>query len=63
VLAPIYVDFTTIVEPGSIGSIEADGNAAVEYYTIQGVRVSGDNLTPGIYIRRQGNNASKILVK
>ncbi|MDE6488580.1 MAG: calycin-like domain-containing protein, partial [Paramuribaculum sp.] len=45
VLAPIYVDFTTIVEPGSIGSIDADNNAPVEYYTIQGVRVSGDNLT------------------
>ncbi|MDE6100435.1 MAG: hypothetical protein K2G01_05265, partial [Paramuribaculum sp.] len=63
VLAPIYVDFTTIVEPGSIGSIDADNNAPVEYYTIQGVRVSGDNLTPGIYIRRQGENATKILVK
>ncbi len=63
VLAPIYVDFTTIKNPSAIDSIDADNNAPVEYYTIQGVRVSGDNLTPGIYIRRQGNNVSKILVK
>ena len=63
VLAPIYVDFTTIKNPSAIDSIDADNNAPVEYYTIQGVRVSGDNLTPGIYIRRQGSNVSKILVK
>jgi penicillin-binding protein-related factor A (putative recombinase) len=34
-----------------------------EYYTLQGIKVSVDRLTPGIYIRRQGTKATKILVK
>ena len=29
----------------------------------QGVRVAADRLTPGIYIVRQGNRATKVLVK
>ena len=40
-----------------------NGNAPVEYYNINGMRVNGGNLTPGIYIRRQGTNVQKILVK
>lgn len=40
-----------------------NSNAPVEYYNLQGIRVNGDNLTPGIYIRRQGTEVSKILVK
>lgn len=37
--------------------------APVDYYNLQGVRIEGDNLTPGLYIRRQGDKATKILVK
>lgn len=37
--------------------------SAVEYYTLQGVRVSADNLSTGIYIRRAGNKTSKIYVR
>ncbi len=42
---------------------DGDTNAPVEFYNLQGARVNGENLAPGIYIRRQGNNAKKILVK
>lgn len=35
----------------------------IEYYNLQGVRVSTDNITPGIYIKRQGTKTSKILVR
>lgn len=45
-----------------IADVELDANAPVEFYNLQGVRVQGD-LAPGLYIRRQGNNATKILVK
>lgn len=38
-----------------------DDNAPVEYYNLQGVRVA--NPTNGLYIRRQGNTATKVLVK
>ncbi|MDO4320073.1 MAG: hypothetical protein Q4C34_05805 [Bacteroidales bacterium] len=39
---------------------EADGEA--EFYTLQGVRVEGE-LVPGVYIRRQGNTASKVYIR
>ncbi len=38
-----------------------DSNAPVEYYNLQGVRV--DNPANGLYIRRQGNNVTKVIVK
>ncbi len=47
-----------------VESVSADNSdAPVEIYTLQGVRVSETNLTPGFYIRRQGRHASKILVR
>ena len=39
----------------------ADENAPVEYYNLQGVRVA--NPESGLYIKRQGNKATKVLVK
>jgi hypothetical protein len=39
----------------------SDSNAAVEYYNLQGIRVN--NPQNGLYIRRQGKNVSKVLVK
>lgn len=38
-------------------------DAPVEYYNINGQRVSGESLVPGVYIRRQGNTATKVYVK
>jgi hypothetical protein len=49
-------------EVDGITDITADNNAAVEYFNLQGVRVNGD-MTPGLYIRRQGNEVSKVVVK
>ena len=40
---------------------DADSAAPVEYYNLQGIRVTGD--TPGVYIRRQGSTTTKVLVK
>lgn len=48
----------------AIDGIEIDSaNAPVEFYNLNGVRVNGDSLAPGIYIRRQGNDVKKILVR
>lgn len=44
-------------------NIDTDSNTEVEYYNLQGVKIHSDNLVPGIYIRRQGNKTSKILVR
>lgn len=47
-----------------VDAIEVDNsNAPVEYFNLQGMRVNGDNLTPGIYVKRQGSKATKIYVK
>jgi len=46
-----------------IETVEADAdNAPVEYYTIAGVRVVGEP-APGLYIRRQGEKVSKVVVR
>lgn len=50
-------------EAAGINAIEADNsNAPVEYYNLQGVRLSSDNLPAGIYIRRQGTEVKKVHV-
>ena len=57
----LYVtNFEEVVNTG-IEGVVVDGNEAVEYYNLQGVRVA--NPENGIYIRRQGNKATKVLVK
>ena len=38
-----------------------DENAPVEYFNLQGVRVAEP--AAGLYIRRQGNNVAKVMVK
>lgn len=48
-------------EPSGIESITgADDNAPVEYYNLQGVRVA--NPESGVYIRRQGTTATKVMM-
>lgn len=39
-----------------------NSNAPVEYFNLNGVRMNGE-LTPGLYITRQGTNVSKVIVK
>lgn len=48
----------------AIEGIGIDGeNGPVEYFNLQGVRVSADNLTPGFYIVRQGSKTAKVLIR
>lgn len=60
---PITVTFNGKADVDAITSVEVDANAPVEYYNLNGVRVNGDNLSAGVYVRRQGNKVSKVLVK
>ncbi|MBJ2188573.1 MAG: hypothetical protein JFR41_08120 [Muribaculaceae bacterium] len=55
-LYPVKVSATS-----GIAGVEADANAPVEYYNLQGVRVAEP--ANGLYIRRQGNTATNVLVK
>ncbi len=54
----VYSDYA---EYSSVESIIADDNAPVEYFNLQGMRV--ENPTSGIYIRRQGSDVKKVMVK
>lgn len=48
-------------DKSGIEGIEADNNAPVEYFNLQGVRVA--NPENGLYIRRQGAEVSKVYVR
>lgn len=52
----------TLPDPAGVENIASDNvNAPVEFFNLQGVRV--DNPSTGIFIRRQGSNVNKIVVK
>ena len=45
----------------AITAVEAENDAPVEYFNLQGVRV--ENPVNGLFIRRQGNNVSKVVIR
>ncbi len=55
------------VKVSSVSAIENitanDSGAPAEFFNLNGVRVNGEALTPGLYIKRQGGKATKVLVK
>ena len=64
--AVINCDWAPIAEASGITSVAQDvdlENAVKEYFTIDGMKVSPDNLTPGIYIVRQGRKVSKTVIR
>ena len=48
-------------DSSAIENVEAESDEAVEYYNLQGVKVA--NPENGLYIMKQGNKATKVLVK
>ena len=61
-----YPKLTLTTEPldimtSGIDAISGENGAAVEFFNLQGVKVSGNE--PGIYVRRQGNKTTKVIVK
>lgn len=49
-------------DDNGVADIELDQDAPVQYFNLQGVAVQGE-LTPGLYITRQGAKVSKVVVK
>ncbi len=51
--------------PGGVSDITVDdnNNAPVQYFNLNGVEVNANNLTPGIYLTRQGDKGGKVIVK
>lgn len=58
----IFSDYYDVIAAG-IDNVEAEANAPVEYFTLQGMPVKAENLSAGIYIRRQGGKVSKVAVR
>ena len=65
-------NFKLAFQPGQIIGEQSSGvenvniddvNAPVEYYRIDGTRVSASQLTPGIYVVRQGSKTSKQVIR
>lgn len=60
----VYRMYVTLKGSASISDIAADSpDAPVEYFDLSGRPVKPDNLSPGLYIRRQGQKSEKMLVK
>lgn len=60
---PAKAEFA-ITKSSGIENVDVENSEApVQYFNLQGVAVEADNLTPGIYVRRQGNKATKVVVK
>lgn len=43
--------------------VDVNEEAPVRYYNLQGIEVAAEDLTPGIYVRREGNKASKVSIR
>lgn len=57
----VTVEFSDLL--GSIDGVELDeANGPVEYYNLQGMKIEAKNLTPGMYIVRQGGKSIKQLI-
>lgn len=50
-------------DPSGITDVEVAGDSAAEYFNLQGVRVAEDALSAGLYIKRQGNKSTKVIIK
>lgn len=64
----VWQDFGTIIDdlaPNAAGveGITMDSDAPKAYYRLDGMKVSADALTPGIYIIRQGNTSKQVLIQ
>lgn len=59
----IFVTYNGVNKSAGISAVEADANAPVEYYDMRGIRHNAESLAPGLYIKRQGNKATKVVVK
>lgn len=61
--ASVSRTFTIEIKPSAgIDDVIYNDNSPAEYYNLHGVRINNTDLTPGIYVKRQGNKFSKVLI-
>lgn len=63
ILTPVIVFMSSSNVSTGVETVEFDENAAVQYFNLNGVQVKAENLTPGLYIVRQGNKVSKQVIR
>ena len=62
-VTPVYVYMSASNVSTGVDSIDADEAGVAEYYNLNGVKVNVENLTPGLYIVRQGSKVSKQVIR
>lgn len=62
-LTPVIVFLSSSNVSTGVETVEIGENAAVQYFNLNGVQVKAENLTPGLYIVRQGNKVSKQVIR
>lgn len=63
-LAESHFDTAALLaEKTGVEVLYSDDSSEDGFYTLEGIRVDGDSLTKGIYIRRAGGKSEKIMVK
>lgn len=67
--ASIDVDLASMTGSGLTSGFDeisigvSDTDAPVSYYTLQGIRLFGSPVTPGIYIERRGSASRKVVIR
>ena len=62
-LTPVIVFLSSSNVSTGVETVEFDENAELQYFNLNGVQVKAENLTPGLYIVRQGNKVSKQVIR
>lgn len=52
-----------IVKSSALNGVSVDTEAPVQYFNLQGIEMPANALTPGIYVRRQGNATQKVVIR
>ena len=60
---PVIVFMSSSNVSTGVETVEFDENAEAQYFNLNGVQVKAENLTPGLYIVRQGNKVSKQVIR
>ena len=63
ILTPVIVFMSSSNVSTGVETVEFDENAEAQYFNLNGVQVKAENLTPGLYIVRQGNKVSKQVIR
>lgn len=59
----VGMQVSNLVVSTGVNGIEAESEAPAEIYNLQGIRVAADDLTPGVYVVRQGDKTRKVVIR